>query len=242
MTKGSGPGGKIGGQPPDGQVSRNWPHGQLWLPRASEQKSQSWRGNSLSGSAQIKTWMFGVCGSFARVSFGFERTYRAWVGFPSGSAVKNLPAMQETQETWAWYLGQEDPLKQGMATHLRWLRGKESACKAGDSGSVPGSGRHPAEGNDNPLQYPYLGNPMDRGAWGIMIQGVTRVRHDFVTKPPVFLPGKSHGERNLVGYSPWGRRQLDMTEHVCRTWVNLKVDLNSILNKKVSHFWGNSTC
>ena len=31
--------------------------------------------------------------------------------------VKNLPAMQETQETWVWFLGQEDPLKEGMATH-----------------------------------------------------------------------------------------------------------------------------
>ena len=38
-------------------------------------------------------------------------------GFPSGSAIKNLPAMQETQETWFWSLGQEDPLQEGMATH-----------------------------------------------------------------------------------------------------------------------------
>ena len=105
------------------------------------------------------------------VSFGFKRIYRAWVDFPSGSVVKNLPAMQETQETWARYLGQEDSLKYGMATHLRWPRGKESSCKAGNLGSIPGSGRYPAEGNDNPLQNPFLGNPMDRGTWGIMTQG-----------------------------------------------------------------------
>ena len=30
---------------------------------------------------------------------------------------------------------------------------------------------------------------------------------------PVFLPGKSHGQRNLVGYSPWGHKDLDMTDH-----------------------------
>ena len=30
---------------------------------------------------------------------------------------------------------------------------------------------------------------------------------------PVFLPGKSHGQRSLVGYSPWGRRELDRTEY-----------------------------
>ena len=32
---------------------------------------------------------------------------------------------------------------------------------------------------------------------------------------PVFLPGESHGQRNLAGYSPWGRKELDMTEHAC---------------------------
>ena len=45
------------------------------------------------------------------------------------------------------------------------LDGKESACNAGDPGSIPGSGRSPREGNDNPLQYSCLGNPMDGGAW-----------------------------------------------------------------------------
>ena len=30
--------------------------------------------------------------------------------------------------------------------------------------------------------------------------------------PPVFLPGKLHGQRSLVGYSPWGCKDLDMTE------------------------------
>ena len=43
--------------------------------------------------------------------------------------------------------------------------GKESACNAGDMGSIPGSGRSPGEENSYPLQYFYLENPMDRGAW-----------------------------------------------------------------------------
>ena len=38
------------------------------------------------------------------------------MGFPSGSMVKNLPAMQETQETQVWSLDWEDPLEEGMAT------------------------------------------------------------------------------------------------------------------------------
>ena len=29
---------------------------------------------------------------------------------------------------------------------------------------------------------------------------------------PVFLPGKSHGQRNLAGYSPWSRKELDATK------------------------------
>ena len=41
--------------------------------------------------------------------------------------------------------------------------GKESACSAEDLGSIPGSGQSPGVGNGNPLQYPCLENPMDRG-------------------------------------------------------------------------------
>ena len=46
-----------------------------------------------------------------------------------------------------------------------WLSGKESACSAGDAGLIPGLGRSPGEGNGYPVQYSYLENPMDRGAW-----------------------------------------------------------------------------
>ena len=41
--------------------------------------------------------------------------------------------------------------------------GKESTCNAGDPGSIPGWGRSPGKGNGYPLQYSYLGNPMERG-------------------------------------------------------------------------------
>ena len=52
--------------------------------------------------------------------------------------------------------------------------GKEYACNAGDWRSIPGSGRSPREGNDTPLQYSCLGNPMDRGAWWAIVHGVTK--------------------------------------------------------------------
>ena len=68
--------------------------------------------------------------------------------FPDSSVAKNLPAVQET------------------------------ACKTGEVGLIPGSGRLPGEGNGNPLQYSCLGNPMDRGAWQVTVHWVARVRHD----------------------------------------------------------------
>ena len=54
------------------------------------------------------------------------------------------------------------------------VNGKESACKAGDRGSIPGSGRSPGGGHGNPLQYPCLENPMDRGAWRATVHGVAK--------------------------------------------------------------------
>ena len=46
-----------------------------------------------------------------------------------------------------------------------------------DVGSTPGLGRAPGEGNDNPLQYSCLGNPMDRGVWRA-VEGLQRDGHD----------------------------------------------------------------
>ena len=64
-----------------------------------------------------------------------------------------------------------------------------SAGNAGDLGLIPGSGRSPGEGN----------RPFWRRKWQPM---------------PVFLHEESHGQRNLVGYSPQGRKESDMTERL----------------------------
>ena len=50
--------------------------------------------------------------------------------------------------------------------------GKESACSAGDLGSIPVLGRSPGEGKGNPLLYSCPENPMDRGAWRATVHGV----------------------------------------------------------------------
>ena len=55
-----------------------------------------------------------------------------------------------------------------------WLSCKESTCNAGDTVSIPGSGRFPGERNGSPLKYSSLGNPMDRGAWWVTVHGVTK--------------------------------------------------------------------
>ena len=56
----------------------------------------------------------------------------------------------------------------------RGLSGKESTCQAGDTGSIPGSGRSPERGNSNPFQYSCLENSMGRRAWQPAVHGVTK--------------------------------------------------------------------
>jgi len=51
---------------------------------------------------------------------------------------------------------------------------KEFACNAGDTGSIPGSGRSPGDANGYPLKYSCLKNPMDRGAPLATVHGVTK--------------------------------------------------------------------
>ena len=52
--------------------------------------------------------------------------------------------------------------------------GKDSSCNVGDLGSIPGLGRSPEGEHGSPLQYSYLENPLDRGAWQITVHGVAK--------------------------------------------------------------------
>ena len=54
------------------------------------------------------------------------------------------------------------------------LDGKESACNAGGSGSILGSGRSLGEGSGNPLQYSCQENFMDGGAWRATVHGAAK--------------------------------------------------------------------
>ena len=52
---------------------------------------------------------------------------------------------------------------------------KNMPAIAGDEGSIPGLGRSPGGGHGNPLQYPCLENPMDRGAWWATVHGLAEL-------------------------------------------------------------------
>ena len=58
-----------------------------------------------------------------------------------------------------------------------WLKGKASACNAGDQGLIPGPGRSPGEGNGNPLQYSCLENSMGYNPWGCKQSDTTERLH-----------------------------------------------------------------
>ena len=83
---------------------------------------------------------------------------------------------------------------------------KNSPTNAGDAGSIPGRGRSPGGGHDNPLQYSCLENPRDRGAWSATDHGVVKSRtrlsiHMLLhTCSGLFwmrLRGKSHRKQQL---------------------------------------------
>ena len=62
--------------------------------------------------------------------------------------------------------------------------GEESACSAADPGLIPGSGRSPGGENGYPLQYSFLENSMDRGAWQATVMGLQRVGVTFTQTQP----------------------------------------------------------
>ena len=98
------------------------------------------------------------------------------MGFPGGSVVKHLPA---NAGDLSLIPGSGRPLEKRMATLssiLSFLGGSmvknPPTGAAGDTGSIPGSGRSPGSRNGDPFQYSCLGNPTDRGAWQATVHGI----------------------------------------------------------------------
>ena len=97
------------------------------------------------------------------------------------------------------------------------LGGKESTCKAGDPGSIPGLGRSLGEGIGYPLQYSWasLVSQMVNNPHAMWENWVGKIPWKRAWQPtPVFLPGESHRQRSLTAYSPWGCKESDTTERL----------------------------
>ena len=65
---------------------------------------------------------------------------------------------------------------EGFSGGIERSAGKESACTAGDPGSIPGWGNSPGEGTGYPVQCSCLENPRDRGVWCTAVYGVAQGR------------------------------------------------------------------
>ena len=122
-----------------------------------------------------------------------------------------LTYIQLSQETgqviWYSHLFKNFPV--GCDPHSN-SAGKESACNAGDHSSVPGSGRSPGEGISYLPTPVFLGFPGGSdgkksacSAGGLGWEDPLE-RKQLLT--PVYWPGEFHGQRSLMGYSPWGHR------------------------------------
>ena len=98
----------------------------------------------------------------------------------------------------------QSPFSETLPSSRDTAVGEESACNAGDPGSIPRLGRSPGEGNGNPLQSSCLENPMDRGAWGTSVHRVIRVGHDLATKSPA--AGTQQWARKRTCWSLYGSR------------------------------------
>ena len=151
------------------------------------------------------------------------------LGFPDSSVGKESPAMQETPVR---FLGWEDPLEKGQATHssilawrIPWTVQSQGITKnltnlsdfqfhKGFPGGLlvknlpANAGESKRHGFD-----PWVGKIPQRRKW---------------QPTPVFLPGKSYGQRSLVGYSPQGHKELETADQLnMHTWHQKMLQFHS---------------
>ena len=164
---------------------------------------------------------------------------------PMAQVVKNVPVMQET---WVWSLSQEDPLEKGMVTHssiLTWrIPWTEEPVKL-QSIELKIVG-HGWATNTHTHTHTHTRLPMWLSGKESTCQCRRCRRYGYdlwVWKIPwnrkcqpnlVFLPEKSHGQRSLVGYTPWGHTESDTTEWVSE-WHSYKKNVSLLILRRF-HF------
>ena len=99
----------------------------------------------------------------------FQTIWKQWIVFNNRQINFSIDMVQ--------YHANIIPKRGGVEIKVGRSDGRDTACKAGDPGSIPGSGRSPGEGNGNPLQYFCLENFMDRGAWWAIVHELQKVGH-----------------------------------------------------------------
>ena len=131
---------------------------------------------------------------------------------PDGSVVKILLAMQET---WVWALGQEDPLKKEMAIHssilaweIPWTQGLMGYSPWGCRRARQDWATKTTRLTRRVVKHPFVMQEMQVQSLGPEVPRRRKWQHT-----PVVLPEEFHGQRILVGYSPWGHKEPDTTKH-----------------------------
>ena len=129
----------------------------------------------------------------------------------------------------------------------QWLSSKEFTCSAGDAGdtgSIPGSGKSPGRGNGNPLQYACQESSMDRGAWWAVVHGVAKswtwlsdwtcmcyiyIQCVYEYKPALILLGPSHCTPQWVSFTATKAISYFFL-NVFHAWFFLKCNKSGALN------------
>ena len=127
------------------------------------------------------------------------------------------------------------PLKKSVTGFPGGSEVKASACNAWELRSIPGLGRSPGEGNGNPLQYSYLENPMDRGAWSAILHWVAKIQtrlRDFTKEVSNYLSATK---------SSWIGILFDSTYHNFQLFLSVYLIALSFLSSvtffPVGYFW-----
>ena len=154
------------------------------------------------------------------------------------------------QEIPVWFLGQEDPLEMGQATHSIFLGfpdgsvTKESTCNAGDLGSIPGLGRSLEEGMATHSSILAWRIPMDWGAWWAAVHGC-RKESDMTGRLRTVERKEKKTQSKLkyvISKVVWRTRGKVKSKKAVDWW---DLNLNShfgIMNESSLPLWGSASC